>query len=78
MIEFPAKPLSTKALYNRISAIIEAPRNFIRTDDYFARIAAESATRRLRGPSGGKTSVDEVAEDRQPGFGGGPNSSNTA
>jgi two-component system, chemotaxis family, chemotaxis protein CheY len=33
--EFLAKPVSAKALYNRISAIIEAPRDFIRTDDYF-------------------------------------------
>jgi two-component system, chemotaxis family, chemotaxis protein CheY len=33
--EFLAKPVSAKALYRRISAIIEAPRNFIRTDDYF-------------------------------------------
>jgi hypothetical protein len=77
MIEFPAKPLSAKALYNRISAIIKVPRNFIRTDDCFVRIAAESATRHLRGPSGGKTSVDEAAEDRQSGLGGGPNSSNS-
>jgi hypothetical protein len=30
-----AKPVSAKALYRRISWIIEAPRNFIRTDAYF-------------------------------------------
>ncbi len=33
--EFLAKPVSAKALYRRISAIIEAPRDFIRTDAYF-------------------------------------------
>jgi two-component system, chemotaxis family, chemotaxis protein CheY len=33
--EFLAKPVSAKALYRRISTIIETPRNFIRTDDYF-------------------------------------------
>ena len=78
MIEFPAKPLSAKASYNRIPAIIEVPRNFIRKDNYFVRIATESATRHLRGPSEGKTSDDEATEDRQSGLGGGPNSSNSA
>ena len=33
--EFLAKPVSAKVLHRRISAIIEAPRNFIRTDAYF-------------------------------------------
>lgn len=33
--EFLAKPLSPKALYNRLLAIVERPRAFIRTDSYF-------------------------------------------
>ncbi len=33
--EFLAKPLSAKALYQRIVTIIENPRPFIRTENYF-------------------------------------------
>ena len=33
--EFLAKPVSAKVLHRRISGIIEAPRNFIRTAAYF-------------------------------------------
>lgn len=33
--EFLAKPVSAKKLYAKISSIIENPRQFIRTDDYF-------------------------------------------
>lgn len=35
MTEFLAKPVSAKALYRRISAVIEQPRNFVRTSTYF-------------------------------------------
>lgn len=35
MTEFLAKPVSAKALYRRISSVIEQPRNFVRTSTYF-------------------------------------------
>jgi two-component system, chemotaxis family, chemotaxis protein CheY len=35
MTEFLAKPITAKALYRRISAIVETPRNFVRTNTYF-------------------------------------------
>lgn len=35
MSEFLAKPVSAKALYRRISSVIEQPRNFVRTSTYF-------------------------------------------
>lgn len=33
--EFLAKPVSAAGLYNRIKAIVEQPRQFVRTPDYF-------------------------------------------
>jgi DNA-binding response OmpR family regulator len=33
--EFVAKPVSVRTLYARIRALIEEPRNFVRTDSYF-------------------------------------------
>ena len=33
--EFMAKPVSAKALYDRLVAVIERPRSFVRTDSYF-------------------------------------------
>lgn len=48
--EFLAKPVSAKALYGRISRIIETPRNFIRTDDYFGPDRRRRRDPDYRGP----------------------------
>lgn len=49
-IEFFANPVSAKALYNRISAIIKAPRDFICTDDYFGRGRGRKRNMSYKGP----------------------------
>ena len=33
--EFLAKPLTAESLYTRVAGVIERPRNFVRTTDYF-------------------------------------------
>jgi two-component system, chemotaxis family, chemotaxis protein CheY len=55
--EFLAKPVSAKALYRRISAIIEAPRNFIRTDDYFGPDRRRRQDPNYKGPKRRKDDV---------------------
>ena len=50
--EFLAKPISAKALYSRIRAIIERPRAFIRTASYF-------------GPDRRRRQTDFKGEDRR-------------
>lgn len=53
--EFLAKPVSARALYRRISAIIEAPRNFIRTDTYFGPDRRRGDDPNYKGPWRRKT-----------------------
>lgn len=53
--EFLAKPVSAKALYRRITAIIEAPRNYIRTDSYFGPDRRRRDDPKYKGPKRRKT-----------------------
>lgn len=48
--EFLAKPVSAKALYARIKRIIELPRNFIRTDQYFGPDRRRHQDQGYKGP----------------------------
>lgn len=53
--EFLAKPVSAKALYRRITAIVEAPRNYIRTDTYFGPDRRRRDDPSYKGPKRRKT-----------------------
>ncbi len=58
--EFLAKPLSAKSLYGRIATIIESPRPFVRTKEYFG----PCRRRQNLGPQGGmkERRHDELAK----------------
>jgi two-component system, chemotaxis family, chemotaxis protein CheY len=47
--EFLAKPLSVKSVYSRICAIIERPRDFIKTDSYFGPDRRRHSNRKYNG-----------------------------
>ncbi len=60
--EFLAKPISAKALYSRLTSIIELPRPFIRTRSYFGPCRRR---RNLGAPRGMKERrADELAKSR--------------
>lgn len=48
--EFVVKPLTAKAILERIQAVIFRPRAFIRADDYFGPCRRRSAGRNYNGP----------------------------
>lgn len=50
MTEFLAKPVSAKALYRRVSSVIEQPRNFVRTSTYFGPDRRRRNDPRYKGP----------------------------
>lgn len=70
--EFMAKPISARSLYKRIQAVIEHPRPFVRTKDYFGpdrrrqTLPFEGADRRKNsgGDAGSLTSDQEAALKR--------------
>ena len=59
--EFLAKPISAKTLYDRILAVIEKPRPFVRTKNYFGPCRRRVNSRDYAGPerrfSGGKVAA---------------------
>ncbi len=60
--EFLAKPISAKAMYSRLTSIIEIPRPFIRTKTYFGPCRKR---RNLSAPRGMKERrADELAKPR--------------
>jgi len=48
--EFLAKPVSTKAIYSRLVSIVDFPRPFIRTDEYFGPDRRRRDDERYQGP----------------------------
>ncbi len=48
--EFLAKPVSTKAIYSRLVSIVDFPRPFIRTQDYFGPDRRRRDDERYQGP----------------------------
>lgn len=60
--EFMAKPISAKSVYTRIKAVIERPRQFVRTSDYFG-----PDRRRLHGVPYNGPERRAMVEDRNPG-----------
>lgn len=62
--EFVVKPITGKAIFDRIQAVIMRPRAFVKTEDYFGpdrrrKISADYESPRRR-------STDQVAEDPDP------------
>jgi len=60
--EFLAKPVSAKNIYHRIKMILESPRQYIRTDDYFGPDRRRRADPSYHGPERRRN-----AEDTDPG-----------
>ena len=54
--EFLAKPVSTKAIYSRLVAIVDNPRPFIRTESYFGPDRRRRDDDRYKGPQRRKPS----------------------
>jgi CheY-like chemotaxis protein len=56
--EFLAKPISAKSLYSRIRAIIEHPRDFVRTSIYFGPDRRRRSSASYNGPERRKASEE--------------------
>lgn len=61
--EFLAKPISARALYSRIRAIIERPRPFVRTVHYFGPDRRRKANPSYKGPERRKVEAESVEGD---------------
>jgi two-component system, chemotaxis family, chemotaxis protein CheY len=60
--EFLAKPVSVKALLARLTAVIEFPRPFVRTSEYFGPCRRRRSTEEYRGPERRESeSIDQRA-----------------
>ncbi|MCO4055110.1 MAG: response regulator [Bosea sp.] len=60
--EFLAKPISSKALYDRILAVVAFPRPFIRTKSYFGPERRRGASNSYSGPERRQGGADADAE----------------
>lgn len=56
--EFLAKPVSVKAVFTRLVAVIEHPRSFVRTENYFGPCRRRRGNDEYRGPE--RRSVSET------------------
>jgi len=67
--EFLAKPVSVKAILTRLISVIEHPRPFVRTENYFGPCRRRRASEEYRGPerrsTGVTTSLDDPPEPAQ-------------
>ena len=61
--EFVVKPITAKAILDRIQAVIFHPRPFVRTDGYFGPDRRRSSASNYRGPRRRKTDQAEDASD---------------
>jgi len=62
--EFLAKPISAKALYQRILNVVANPRPFIKTKNYFGPDRRRSVTSTYIGPERRKDSTAEVIKQQ--------------
>ena len=61
--EFIVKPITAKAILDRIQAVIFHPRPFVKTDGYFGPDRRRSSASNYRGPRRRKTDQAEDASD---------------
>ena len=61
--EFVVKPITAKAILDRIQAVIFHPRPFVKTDGYFGPDRRRSSASNYRGPRRRKTDQAEDASD---------------
>ena len=60
--EFLAKPISAKGLYTKVRSIIERPRPFIRTPQYFGPDRRRRQSTKYNGPERRKAETVEAGE----------------
>jgi DNA-binding response OmpR family regulator len=58
--EFLAKPFTVESLLSRLAAIIEKPRAFVRTADYFGPDRRRRASTSYNGPERRKTEAEKI------------------
>ena len=58
--EFVVKPITAKAVFDRIQAVIIRPRSFIKTEDYFGPDRRRTSSASYKGPK--RRSTDQIAE----------------
>jgi len=63
--EFLAKPVSVKAVFTRLVAVIEHPRSFVRTENYFGPCRRRRGGDEYRGPER-RNASDSTALDEAP------------
>ena len=61
--EFVVKPITAKAILDRIQAVLFPPRPFVKTDGYFGPDRRRSSASNYRGPRRRKTDQAEDASD---------------
>jgi len=61
--EFLAKPVSVKAIFTRLVAVIEHPRSFVRTKNYFGPCRRRRGNDEYRGPERRTTSETTALDD---------------
>jgi len=58
--EFVVKPITAKAVFDRIQAVIMRPRPFVKTDDYFGPDRRRTASMNYKGPL--RRSTDQAGD----------------
>lgn len=61
--EFVVKPITAKAIFDRIQAVIMRPRPFVKTEGYFGPDRRRNATQNYKGPLRRATDQARAAED---------------
>ena len=61
--EFVAKPITARALFSRIRSIIERPRPYVRTKDYFGPCRRRHQDARYKGPDRRISDLEEEDEE---------------
>lgn len=59
--EFVVKPITAKAVFDRIQAVIMRPRSFVKTEDYFGPDRRRTTSATYKGPM--RRSTDQIVED---------------
>ena len=59
--EFVVKPITAKAVFDRIQAVIMRPRSFVKTEDYFGPDRRRTSSATYKGPM--RRSTDQAVED---------------
>lgn len=61
--EFVVKPITAKAVFDRIQAVIMRPRSFVKTEDYFGPDRRRIASPDYKGPMRRSTDQDDTTID---------------